>query len=322
MEAMSLIPSESASFPDLVGQQHGYLPPNLRRPSARRRQQPTADPIAPPPAKCAKANGAALHSETEMAPLEALTPLENQVGPREDAPVCNQTIEQVVISASAPETLELIEPLEVLTLVEDQVRPGEDAPVCNQTVEQLLLPISAPAGAEALEPLDSTNNKPVEGEARERLNPSKDAPADTSRSPRVALPIPPQRSPAQMRAKIQAQDVAAPTPTRRPRTPVRGLAIAQPAVTVSEKPPSKWSSCFGVLNLPRHRLLKLLRFVMCEVIAVGVLMLAMGFGFSHQIENNLLSLLLKILAIAAAVAAIAVPVIFYGLPDEVSRSDR
>lgn len=313
MEAMSLIPSESASFPDLVGQQHGYLPPNLRRPSSRRRQQQTtADSITPALPQSAETNGAPPRSEIEIFPLE------DQVRPREDAPVCNQTMEQVVISASAPEALEPLESLEVLTLVEDQVGSRKGAHVCDQTVEQLLLPISAPARAEApepLEPRDGTNNRPVEGEARERRNPSKDAPADTSRSPRVALPIPPQRSPAQMRAKIQAQDVAAPTPAIRGRTPVRGLAMAHPTPLVTERPTSMWSSRFPMLNLPRRRLLKLVRFIVCETIAVGVLTLAMAFGFSHQIDNGL-SLFLKILAAAAAIAAIAVPVIFYGLPDE------
>jgi hypothetical protein len=282
MKGMSLIPSESASFPDLVGQHHGYLPPN-RRPSPRRRQQQlTAQPTAPPLRKPAEADGSVVRSEVDLAPLEVLTPLADEGGSREEAPLSNQTVEQPVIAPSVPAGAEALERLEPF---------------------------------ERLERLESTNNKPAKGEARERHDPPKDAPADTSRSPRVALPIPPQRSPAQMRAKIQAQDVAAPTPARRPRTPVRGLAIAHPAPMVAEKPPSTWASRFPVLNLPRHRLIKLMRFILCETTAVGVLMSAMAFGFSHQIDNWP-SLFLKILAAAAAVAAIAVPILCYGLPDD------
>jgi len=46
MDGMSLIPSESASFPDLVGQRHGYLPPNVRHRSRRAHKEATR-PIPP-----------------------------------------------------------------------------------------------------------------------------------------------------------------------------------------------------------------------------------------------------------------------------------
>ena len=340
---MSLIPSESAAFPDLVGQHHGYLPPNVRRPSWRRRQQQQPASHATPPAlpKSAEVNGAAKSPEAEqLVPLEVVTPLSDQVGPREAAPVHNdiveqlepltpledweaapahnEPVEQVVIPNSAPAAAETLEPLEPL-------EHPDGAPVHNETVEQVVLPASAPAAAEALEPLEplaDTNSRPAECEACEQGDPHKSTLPDTSRSPRVAMPIPPQRSSAQMRSKIQDQEVTAPTRAKRPRTPARGLAIAHPPPPHTDKPTSTWASRFPVLNLPRRRLLKLLRFILCETIAVGVLMLAMGFGFSPRIENDPLSLFLKVLAVTAAIAAIAVPIIFYGLPDELSRGDR
>ena len=108
----------------------------------------------------------------------------------------------------------------------------------------------------------------------------------------------------------------------RPRTPARGLAIAHPPPLVSEKPTSRWSSRFPLLNLPRRRLVRLVRFIACEVIAVGVLIAGMAFGFSHRTTDDPLSLFLKILAVVAAVAAVIVPVLFFGLPEEFPRSER
>ena len=65
-----------------------------------------------------------------------------------------------------------------------------------------------------------------------------------------------------------------------------------------------------------------MRFIACEVMVVGVLILAMAFGFSHRSADDPLSLFLKILAVVAAVAAVIVPVLFFGLPEEFPRSER
>jgi len=229
MEGMSLIPSESASFPDLVGQRHGYLPPNARRPSLRRNQK-----------------------EAAVASTSA--------GPEENRPVR-----------------------------ESQTELGRPS-VSNEPAE----PVATP----------------------------KNSPPENSRLLRPALPIPPQRSVSQMRAKIQAPEVVSPPPGTRPRTPVRGLAIAHPPPIVAEKPANQLSSRFPLLNLPRRRLVRLVRFIACEVIAVGVLILGMAFGFSQRSADDPLSLFLKILAGVAAVAAIIVPVIFYGLAEEFPRRER
>jgi hypothetical protein len=51
----------------------------------------------------------------------------------------------------------------------------------------------------------------------------------------------------------------------------------------------------------------------CETIAVGVLMLSMGLGFSQQFEDSPLSSLFKVVAVAAAIAAMTVPVILLWL---------
>ena len=395
MVGMSLFPSESAAFPDLVGQQHGYLPPNLRRPSRRRRRQPSGSEIAPPPAEAAAANGiehrceteiapletltplteappapehaprdqtteqrafseiapplaetletsgVAPRCETEIAPLEPLTPLVGEPPPPEDAPVCDQALEQLsryrqqqpslseiapslaeapAATRVAPRSITEIAPLEPFTPLVEEPPTQEHAPVCDHTFEQLLIPFGVPAAANVVEPLLPIDHRRAESESPQPAIRKNTLPKPPP-APRVALPIPPQRSPAQMRSKIQPQDTPPPTPSQRPRTPARGLAIAAPPPAVVETPTSTWSSRIPLLHLPRRCLHKLMRFVVSEAIAVAVLMLAMGFGFSQQVADPA-SLVLKILAAAAAIAAIAVPVIFYGLPDELPRSDR
>jgi hypothetical protein len=225
---MSLIPSESAHFPDLIGQRHGYRNPNARRPSLKRSQSKApASPASPAVPKRPEEDGDGLKSQHEVSP-----------------------------TAGPP----------------------------SETAEQLeLVP--------------------------------QNAPTETVRPPHTPLPIPPRRSVALMRSKIQTQEVATPRPATRPRTPIRGLVVAHPTPVIREKPPSQPS-----LRL-RSRV-KLVCFIACEIIAIGILILAMKFGFSHRSSNDSMSLFLKTLEIAAAVGAAIIPVVFYGLPAMLPRGER
>src|SRR5207245_8365321 len=75
MEGMSLIPSESASFPDLVGQRHGYLPPNVRHRS--RRAHKATGPSHPTLSNSLEENRAVAQSETEIGqPGVSIEPLD------------------------------------------------------------------------------------------------------------------------------------------------------------------------------------------------------------------------------------------------------
>src|SRR5437667_1650621 len=134
---MSLIPSESANFPDLIGQHHGYRHPNAQRRSPRRAQRQAA------------------------APPELLKTRE------------------ATVETPKPET----------------------------AVRTPSVPSKAPEPT-AIEP----RNDPVE----------------SSRLLRMALRVPPQRSVAQMRAKIETQEETptGPQAAMRPRTPTRGLVVA------------------------------------------------------------------------------------------------
>jgi hypothetical protein len=265
------MPSESASFPDLVGWHHGYLPPHLGRPSRRRHQKrSTAQLFAPVLATSAEQNRAVLRSNNERGQSPVSTASKHQVEREQDTPH-------------------------------------------NRVAGQLVIPTSRSAAAEALRPLEAATGTLAAGEIRERPGGEKTTGADYSRSPRVALPVLPQRSPTEMRARIQAQDVARPRPTMRPRTPVRGMTIARQPPVGTEKPSSTSSRNVPMRTVPRHRLVNQRDFMFCETIAVGVLMLSMGLGFSQQLEDSPLSSLLKVVAVAAAIAAMIVPVILLWL---------
>jgi hypothetical protein len=224
---MSLIPSESAHFPDLIGQRHGYRNPNARRPSLKRKQtEALPSPASPAVSKKPEDN------KDRLKPQDGVIPT---VGAR-------KTAEQV----------ELFPP---------------------------------------------------------------NALAETSRPLSSAVPVPPQRSIAKMRSKIQPQEIVTASPATRPRTPIRGLVVAHPTPVIREKPPSlpSWA--------PRYRV-KLAGFIACEITAMVVLILAMNFGFSHRSSGDPVELFLRIVAIAAAVGAAIVPLIFYGLPETLSRRER
>jgi hypothetical protein len=268
MESMSLIPSESGSFPDLVGWHHGYLPPHGGQLSRRRQKQSTAQLFAPPLATSAEQNRAALRSDNDRGWLPVST---------------------------APKHL---------------VECEQDTPH-NLIVRQLVIPASPSPAAGDLSALEAATGTLAESESNKRPG-EKATGADYSRSPRITLPVLPQRSPTEMRAKIQAQDVARPRPTMRPRTPARGMTIAHQPPTGTQKR-STLSRNVAMRTVPRHRLVNQRDFMLCETIAVGVLMLSMGLGFSQRLEDSPLSSLLKVVAIAAAIAAVTVGVIFLWL---------
>jgi hypothetical protein len=264
------MPSESASFPDLIGWHHGYLPPHLDRPSRRRHQKrSTAQLFAPVLATSAEPNRAVPVSDN---------------GPGR-SPVSTASRRQVECE-------------------QDTSR--------NQAVRQVIIPTSRLAAAEALKPLKAATGTLAGGKSRQRPGDEKTTGADNFQSPRLDLPVT-QTSPTQTGPQIQAQDVARPARTMRPRTPARGLAVAQQPPIVTEKATSTSPSRLAMRTVPRRRLVNLRDLMLCETIAVGVLMVSMGLGFSQQLEDSPLSSLFKVVSLAAAIAAMTVAVIFLWL---------
>jgi hypothetical protein len=345
MVRMSLVPSESASFPDLVGQVHGYRHPNARRPSLRRKatRLPSSQPSPNNPENELESLGPAESSGTPEGPKDDCEEVKTFASPSPPPPPENTEADRVELESLAP--FESSEPPESLEdnrgVFEIPAPPSFPPPPENAQPDRVDL--------EPLPPLDSPepreNPDDNRGAIETAIPPAAPPPkpgmnraegafqlelplpfisrnVENSYLVRAPLPVPRQRSVAQMRSKIQPQEAAPSVPANRPRTPVRGLTINRPAPIVVEKPAHPLSARFPLLNLPRHRLVKLVRFIVCETLAVGVLVLAMLFGFVHQLANDPLALVLKVLAVVAAVAAIMVPVIFYGLPKISPRSQR
>jgi hypothetical protein len=426
MRGTSLIPAESASFPDLVGHDHGFRHPKARRSSLRRAQRKAALTKAQGRLECVAQNPVTTPAEEELQPLSFNQPEEEpsirevspdlEVTPAEEEfqPLAsNEAEEQSSIREVSP-ALDVTPPEEELQPLasneaEELPSPGEISPALTAApAEEDLQPVSVAdldeqgstsqaaeldvEAEEDLHPLnfeESTEQVSVSspspapsinaasGFARELLLPlifdeategggvsesliapltplsvaptpqirssitasgdevgnnfrqpsrqipaPKTAPGRSTPPVRVALPIPPRRSMAQSRAKIQSPETVPGSAANRPRTPVRGLTIVRPRPVLPEKSANGFFSRISLSKLPRCRLIKLLRFIACETIVVAILVLTMGFGLPHTAGDDSLALLLKVLAGIAAVAIVGLPVIFYGLPAALSAGDR
>lgn len=67
---------------------------------------------------------------------------------------------------------------------------------------------------------------------------------------------------------------------------------------------------------------RLMRFLTCEALAILLLVGAVFLGMAHRTPDDPLNMIARVLAIAAAVVAAIVPILFYGLPERVPRNSR
>jgi hypothetical protein len=74
-------------------------------------------------------------------------------------------------------------------------------------------------------------------------------------------------------------------------------------------------------NAVRRRA-RLLHFVLWELFALTVVGLAIMVGLSHRLPDDPVATAAKIVAIVFAIAVAAIPVVLYGLPETLSRSNR
>ena len=260
------MPSESASFPDLVGQPHGYLPPHLVHWPARRRQNRSTAQLRTP----ALATITAIY----RAPL-----------------------------------LLLDRPSQPSVSVEPMHQVEEQDTHRQATAKQLVSPTTHPATPETPTLFEAENDTAVIGSTRNGRDPKKAVRADSSRSWHVAIPVL-KRSPRQIESQLRVQNIGRPTQETRCRTPARGLAIAQPRPFMQEKASSTSSSASSTQTVPQHCSVGLRDFMSWEAFTVGILLLSMGAGLSQQLEESPLSSVLKVVAVAAGIAATTVPAIF------------
>jgi hypothetical protein len=321
MKSMSLMPSESASFPDLLGWHHGYLPPRNRNThilSASRTDSsgesvgpagilPASrmDPARGEPAESPDLVEAADDGSTgELIPAQLFWRWRQKPTAQLIGPVPTESAEQNR-AALRPDDRGGRSPVSAAPT--HDVEAQQKKP--HSWIVKLVSLIRPSNPTEALKPVEAATDTLARRESGQRKNA---VGADNSQSSRIAMPLK-QRLPGQMRPQIQAQNVAWPTQKIRCRTPARGLRLARRRLFVTNNVTSTSSSHLTVGAGPRRPLGNLEKCTLCETITVGILALSLVFGLSRQLEDSPLSSLLKVVAIAAGVAAVTTFVIFFWL---------
>jgi hypothetical protein len=72
----------------------------------------------------------------------------------------------------------------------------------------------------------------------------------------------------------------------------------------------------------KRRRNKLIRFIIFETLAFGLLLISAKLQVTQQYSENSLTFLYKVLMFAAAVAVVIIPVVFYGLPPTLPPTRR
>ena len=337
---MSLIPSESSNFPDLIGQRHTYQNPKPKRARRGRVKKEAASEIQPEPAPPPP-------SPPPEADFRETFDSENGFGHEVAFPATSQPIE-IAPAEEAPMHAEPPPPAPPPEIDFGSIfNPGNGFgyevafPETSQPIEM------APVHADSPPPLPPT--PPPEIDFAETFDPGKGigydvslpeafqpidiapvekGPAEVSTPIRKAKPVPLPRSVVQLRSSSPRSRAA-----REPRPP-RLKTPAHPHLAThsgTSQPPRPHSPAHPVMaspaevprhNLPRYRNPKLTRFISYEVAAMVVLVFSARLGLSHQLPNDPMALLSKFLTITAAVAAVIIPIIFYGLPERFPKSGR
>jgi hypothetical protein len=75
-------------------------------------------------------------------------------------------------------------------------------------------------------------------------------------------------------------------------------------------------------DMERRRRARLWRFILWELVALTIAVLAIMVGLSHRVPNDPVAMVAKIVTIVFAIAVAVIPVVFYGWPKTLPRSDR
>jgi hypothetical protein len=73
-------------------------------------------------------------------------------------------------------------------------------------------------------------------------------------------------------------------------------------------------------DLQRHRRVKFIRFIICQIVALSIAAGSAALGISQWFTDESLRLTFTWLTIAGAIAAVTIPIVFYALPPTLPRS--
>jgi hypothetical protein len=312
---MSLIPSESTSFSDLLGRGLDASKKSKWRVSAA--PELGANEVAPrvAPAKSANSSEVRVRSsrsreKSRPVPSAATNGSNGAVAPNL-APL-DEATQAAAPPASPPPAAEPIKeverpPIPIVRIARsngDRVNEGVDTKPAIPAVPEEKK-ISAPSSQSVLPPPRPPTAKPrlrprpVLQPRFETVEPADSIPHDESIAPSVP-------EPASLVAPASGSWSHDHSLGREDETEQFGF----PEST------TLWPS------VQRRRRARLIRFVVYELIALVALVLSAGVGLSHRLPNDPISLVTKVLTIASAIAVVVVPIIFYGLPETLPRSQR
>ena len=293
LQAMSLIPSESYSFPDHFTRTVALS----RRP---KNEQPEAIPVE---TRQKRPSIVALPSPRPQRSPAASPENSETVRPKPNIPLPNPALRR----ASAP-------PPRI-----------PDAPVRKIALPQSLKPkVRWNMRAAAMDPA------PVASHDREQL--SNEAPAlpaqnviqmKPARPPRPPRVMPPPENPV-------SQNPVPPLP--KPMAVAKPTRPAQPEVAESSGPVGVSNPQADLFEMfaqsgetaffKRRRKTKMRRFIVCESVALAVLLPLVILGLSHRPDNVALLWIMNISTIASAVAAALLPIIFFAFTPTLPEIER
>lgn len=146
--------------------------------------------------------------------------------------------------------------------------------------------------------------------------------------PKPATFTPPQKpiqriTPAPAPPPIPKRENARPAAPAQPKPPMR--AASRPII-IAPDPQTDFFQDFAdsgeTAFLKRRRKAKIRRFLICESIAVGVLLSLVILGLAHRPESGALVWIMNIMTIASAVATALIPILFFALNPTLPEIER
>ncbi len=298
---MSLIPSESYSFPDHFTR---TVVPS-RRP---KEEKASAEKVRTKPTIVAL-------PDPKPEPVIATGPIEPEVNPKPREPEVPQpkapfpTANPALRRAQAPPPRipdAQIRKVALPPTLKPKVRWNDRAPAMDPSQVR-----NNGSGNSANEVAPMPASRPVQNvipmQAPRTARPSQSGPPPMPKAPMPPSPM--MQAPAPVRKPIP---VAMPA---RPAQPQRIPQKAQPPAPVAATPQADFFEMFADVDCEaaskRRRQMKFRRFVACEIAAVAVLLPLIILGLTLNITAPALRWLLNIFTIAAAVSAAIIPIVFY-----------
>lgn len=328
---MSLIPSESASFPDLLGRgldaskKSKWRLPAIEDIAPPADAPPPAAPVEPasPPSAFDSGNG-----WVENAPSAFPPPMEQPKATF--PPVAANPVEEFV-----PQSVPVVPTTELTS-----IRPAEDAffetpePAAANPVEEFVCPLDPFGPSAGLSSIRPAADNPVEEFVRPSVPIVPSAGLAAIRPPEGAFfatsepavyfeAVDSPSLPATGREPVSAAAPVAPQLPAAPAPETVSPLYFQPAASPDEPEEFGFPEAdISGPSLQRRRRNRLIRFVLFELVAIAFLVCFALIGLSHRSSDDLLSIVTKILTIASAIAVAGVPILFYGLPETLPRNHR